>query len=232
MPGEDPNQALRDLISRDDHEIATALLQQGADPNLTGDHGVTPLIWAVGKGDLTLTILLLARGADVHARDGFGRTAMIHAIGHASAVAVELIEVLLHYGAEVNTADQFGVTPLKEAIRSSDRDAVKLLLDRGAQFDAMALNWAAYFNRTPDICRLLVARGADPNSRVEGGDTPLMAAVSEFNPQVVRWLLRRGVDVDARNEKGQTALMLAQREPGTREHLTLQRIFRKAGVTG
>jgi hypothetical protein len=55
----------------------------------------------------------------------------------------------------------------------------------------------------------LLAAGADPNARIEGGVTALIAAAFEGNAEIVQLLLTKGADVNAKTEKGITALMIA-----------------------
>jgi ankyrin repeat protein len=63
-----------------------------------------------------------------------------------------------------------------------------------------------------DAVRALLERGADVNARESSEDqTALMWAVSERHGTVARLLLERGADVRARSRRGQTALHLAAR---------------------
>ena len=87
------------------------------------------------------------------------------------------------------------------AVLYGDNDAVKRLLDLGAdvnarnEVNATALMWA-----TDDVekVRLLVARGADVNARSDDGRTPLMiASKRNGSADVVKLLLERGADPSA-----------------------------------
>ena len=89
-----------------------------------------------------------------------------------------------------------GSTPLMYAVAVADAEAVRLLLDAGADPDARneagatALMWAV---DDPDKARLLLRRGADPNARSDDGRTPLLVATSWSQPyEVVKLLLDRG----------------------------------------
>ena len=55
------------------------LLAKGADPNLPGRSGVTPLMAAAFKGNDRIVEALLAHGADPNARDTTGKAAMVYA---------------------------------------------------------------------------------------------------------------------------------------------------------
>ena len=66
----------------------------------------------------------------------------------------------------------------------------------------------------------LLDAGADPNTRLRYGKTPLMAAAKTGAADLARRLIERGADVNARNDNGGTALMFAA-IPGHAETITL-----------
>lgn len=73
--------------------------------------------------------------------------------------------------------------------------------------------------KQPEIAKMLLSAGADPNMAAEGdmatesGETPLMRAVSVAydNAQFVKMLLSAGANPNAKTEGGETALMRAVR---------------------
>ena len=91
-----------------------------------------------------------------------------------------------------------GSTPLMYAVLYGDADAVRLLLDNGAdpnvrnEAGASALMWAV---DDLEKTRVLLQRGADVNARSEDGRTALSIAASRFGSlAVVRLLLDSGAD--------------------------------------
>ena len=91
-----------------------------------------------------------------------------------------------------------GSTPLMYAVLYGDADAVRLLLDNGAdpnlrnEAGASALMWAV---DNLEKTRVLLQRGADVNARSEDGRTALSIAASRFGSlAVVRLLLDSGAD--------------------------------------
>ena len=70
------------------------------------------------------------------------------------------------------------------------------------------LRWAVEANNTGDIAKLL-ARGADPNTPDEQGNTLLMIAVRHKNAELVDMLVNAGAKLNLRNRHGETAIMLA-----------------------
>ncbi|HET8549629.1 MAG TPA: ankyrin repeat domain-containing protein, partial [Bryobacteraceae bacterium] len=66
------------------------------------------------------------------------------------------------------------------------------------------------------MIELLLKAGADPNSALPGGETPLMTAARTGNVDAVKILLAHSANVNAREERrGQTALMWAAAEGHT-----------------
>jgi uncharacterized protein len=98
-------------------------------------------------------------------------------VAAANAVA-PVVAALLDAGADVNTmAPNTLVTPLIRAAEGGSREAVALLL----------------------------ARGANPNARAAGKFTPLIAAVDFGDPEIVRMLVAAGSDARTKPADGRTA---------------------------
>ena len=115
-----------------------------------------------------------------------------------------------------------GFFPLGLAAFFKHADAVRLLLDRGAnpnqqsrhaQIVVRPIHSAVADGGSTEIARLLLDAGADVNVRQPGGFTPLHAAAQVGNDELVELLLERGADPDARLDEGPTPPDLA-REAG------------------
>jgi len=90
-------------ITADSPELANFLLDHGANPNIADVDGSTPLMWAIidgGDGNVDLVQTLVAKGADVNARDNHGGTPLMLARGLGSAVATNVVKILLEHGAK------------------------------------------------------------------------------------------------------------------------------------
>jgi ankyrin repeat protein len=112
-----------------------------------------------------------------------------------------------------NTKDALGRTPLMLAAAFGTVDAMRTLLDGGADARAAsssnvtALHWAATsFEKTS----LLLGAGADVNVTTQLGRTPLVIAASAHGTApVVKLLLSKGADVNAADTVGVTPLIAA-----------------------
>lgn len=110
-----------------------------------------------------------------------------------------------------------GSTPLSLAALNNRVEICKLLLDAGADIDAVDRNEearkpihsAAYYGGSGITCKLLLDAGADVNAKDANGWTPLLLAAQTGCARTGGVLIAAGADVDARDEKGFTPLMMA-----------------------
>jgi ankyrin repeat protein len=140
-----------------------------------------------------------------------------------------MVDTLLKAGAKLTSTHPDGETPLMAASRSGRIDAVRLLLEAGADVNARdtyqrqtALMWAAAEGHTA-VVQALLAAGADPNVQghittlVErknadhptGGFTALMFAARNGHEAVAKALITAGGDPNLKNGDGATALIVA-----------------------
>jgi ankyrin repeat protein len=118
------------------------------------------LMTKVREGDRRGVETLLRSGADPNSRDEHGSTALMHATAFSSP---DMMRLLLSSGADPKLADSRGSTAIMWA--TADAARVRLLLDRGADVNAMRpdgvtpLITAALRGNT-EAARMLVAAGA------------------------------------------------------------------------
>jgi uncharacterized protein len=223
-----------------DADSARVLLGAGANPNdIMPKTGLTPLIISAATGRTEVAGLLLDKGADPAAVAADGFTALHHAAQHKDAA--QMVGALLRHGARANVRLNQkkptvlasgivlqGATALAVAAEMNNLDAVKMLVDGGAdpsiptELNTTPLMMAAGAGtdiarpRSPEeremalwTVRFLVERGADVNAAGEFGWTALHAAAYQGLNDVIEFLAGRGANLDANDRFGQTPLSIA-----------------------
>ena len=165
--------AIAQAAQAKDSAAVRKLLKEGGDVNGAQGDGMTALHWAALNGDAELASMLLFAGANVGAKTRIGGYTPLHLaaqVGHAGVIAP-----LVAAGAQVGALTATGATALMQAAHSGSTDAVRILIENGADANAKetangqtALMFAAAADRV-DVVKLLMSRGADlhATSRVE-----------------------------------------------------------------
>lgn len=113
-------------------ELARALIQKGADPNV--EHGVakgwTPLRRSVIRSNLELAKMLVAAGANPQTTDQNGESILFHI--NWDEAGSELLEYLLSIGIDINRQSDAGHTVLMKQVSFRRVEAVKRILAAGA----------------------------------------------------------------------------------------------------
>ncbi len=131
-PQGDGMTALHWAAERGSAEIASLLLDAGADPAaMTRNGAYTPLHLAARGGSAGVVATLLERGASANAGTSTGDATPLHLA--ASAGSVRAVEALLEHGAGVDRREsEWGQTALMFASSKGRVDVVKALLRVGA----------------------------------------------------------------------------------------------------
>ncbi len=159
--------------------IVASLLDNGADSDLTGTEGFSPLMMTVIKNDLSAFMQLMASGANIELTNHEGETALHLAIKYSTNQ--NIINLLIALTKNINAKDNNNQTPFM----------------------------IASFRGKQDVMELLVQKGVDINQADIKGWTALMHGVNCNNEQVVRYLLDKGVEVNLPTACPESALMIA-----------------------
>jgi ankyrin repeat protein len=170
--------------------IARLLLDQGAP--LEGC--LEPVILL---NNAALTALLLQRGAVL--RDG-------DILSHAACDgAHDALDLVVDYGTDLNmtngTEHHGGYTPFGCTLTMRSQQGAQWFLDRGLDPNYVggkegesSLHVAVRSGAGPQLLKLLVDRGADPNARDAAGMTPLAAARARERKSAVEFLTGLGAE--------------------------------------
>jgi ankyrin repeat protein len=190
-------------VSRGDVSLVDLLLQHGAEPNLTGPGGDTPLNEAISRTDVPLAVigLLLNHDADIHKRGVDGKLPV-----HMAAISdrPDAMELLCSAGADARAKDDNGLSPLMYGLVNRSSTIVQALLSRDA-YDPEETDCK---RQTPVIVatllgdktnlRMLLSYGfADPSildAKDLHGKTALAYAVRMDLLDVVNLLIKKGAN--------------------------------------
>jgi ankyrin repeat protein len=129
-----------------------------------------------------------------------GSNALTAACG---ANRMDSLEMLVEAGADVDFGFHPGDGyPLVYAIQNNNFEAVKYLVDHGAD---VSLVWSAIYEGQFEMLRYIVEHGMDVNSvNPDNGETPLHLAMRYGGYGIKRYLLDRGADINAQDFEGDT----------------------------
>ena len=212
------------------------LIEYGANINVKGEKGKTPLIMAIEFRLNSLVERLLEEGADLDVKTERGQTALIKAIKSEDE---SLVTLLLEKGANTEVRDNYGRTALYFAVLAGNEALVRVLLDNGANVNVRnKRGWTVLHVAACDwnisMIQLLLNYGAAMNMRANDGKTAFhFAAWLEHNKattgqeeQVTKLLLENGAIVKAQTRDGKTALSMA----ASRGHKIMADLLVKSGA--
>ncbi|BDI33620.1 hypothetical protein CCAX7_56710 [Capsulimonas corticalis] len=228
-------------VNRQSHRPAAILRKLNA-PDGAPYPGTTPLMQAAATGNAAITRLLLRHHANPNLRDHHQRTALQIAAGHGRQEVVALLiaagaSVGLVEAARLNDEAQLQKWIAQEtdpqsaemaqafwyAAGSSSVSTIALMLERGVPVDSRYAKGMTPLMRAAgqgrdDICRLLLAHGADVNAVDSIGATALHA--SHKHSACMRLLLEAGADIQRIQGAGPSLLGISARH-GTAECVSL-----------
>lgn len=129
-PGFDGKTALHEACYTRHSEVASILLDAGANPNIKAIQPVLAPIHIATRYRSDSLPLLLEHGADVDATDGVGSTTLHVAV---DSDWLQGLEMLLQKGGQVNIINDQQETPLDAALRLKREDIVAALERKGAR---------------------------------------------------------------------------------------------------
>jgi len=193
-------------------EIVRMLLNRGADPN--SSYNDQALLYAVVRaGEVELAERLIEAGADPNSTNRNNWTCLQEAARRGN---VEMLRTLLSApGILIDySGEEDYWPPLHQAAHHRHLDAVKVLVEHGAQVDvrnqagATPLIIAVRAQERP-IVDYLLEYGADPFVLTDSGWNGLVQAVDVGNKELVDLFVELGFPVNRHNDDGWSALHMA-----------------------
>ena len=199
------NSYLFSAVGLADEWWTRALLKAGAEVNqvsgLTGNTVLQTAVMQLSTKRLPLAYLLLDAGARADFGDPVRNDKMMSEACTSGKIA--LVKALIDAGARVDPSDDSMLPPLSAAAGKGSLDIMSLLLDQGAQVNAV------HHNR--DIWHEDKGNGLGPDvdrTLVEMNYTALLYAAKLNNLNALKLLLRSGATVGAELHSGIAALQV------------------------
>ena len=227
----DGTTALHWAVRNDDATLVDRLIRAGANAKAQNRYGVTPIALACENGSATIVQRLLKAGVNANTTGPLGETAL-HVCARTGKP--DAVRVLLTNRALVDPIENWrGQTPLMWAAAEGQVDAMRLLIEAGADVNARSSiiawerqrteeprdKWLPPGGLTPLLfaardgkvasVKVLLDAGADINLVDPDRHTPLILALSNGQFDVAGLLIERGADVNMEDKVGQTALYAA-----------------------
>ncbi|XP_052091022.1 protein TANC2-like [Mytilus californianus] len=176
------------------HDMASWLIDQGANPSQSNGKSFSPLLCAVDSGKWDVANLLLNVGVDIEQVDKYGRTPLMIAAykGH-----IGVVEMLLARGASVESVDKEGLTSLAWGCLKGHLHIIQTLQERGSNLHhtdrcgRSPLQLAA-FHGDSHVVQYLIDQGANIEHEDLNGMRALDRAIDRRNTSVVVSFLRKG----------------------------------------
>jgi ankyrin repeat protein len=227
----DGTTALHWAVRNNDTALVDRLIRAGANAKAQNRYGVTPIALACENGSAPVVQRLLKAGVSANTTGPLGETAL-HLCARTGQP--EAVRALLAGGALVDPIENWrGQTPLMWAAAEGHGDAMKVLIEAGADVNARSSivvwerqrteeprdKWLPPGGLTPLLfaardgkvssVKVLLDHGADINIVDPDRHTPLILALSSGHFDVAGLLIERGADVNMEDKVGQTALYAA-----------------------
>lgn len=207
----DLTMSLRMAAMSGNNDALKALLEMGARPNqATMTFDMLPLSEALQSPTPIETMeILVNAGANVNIVNP-GGTTLLHSLPlQFRPKNPEILDWLLQRGGDINApviADPTGAkrpsqgyTPLHLAAQNGQTELGRLMIERGANVNAIALDGQtpltlAIRNQRREMAHLLIARGAQADGQAQHGATPLQVATEAEDVGTMRLLLDKGAN--------------------------------------
>ena len=178
-------------------EVASYLLDLGADHYVADEHGNTQLHAAADIGDLDMVKRLLDLGCRGDTTNRYGATPFHNAVDSNNGEVVD--ELTARDFNAVSTVDSLGNSCIVLAAGQGNLEMLQKLIEYGARFESRNLlgrtpAYVAASNGHWEILDFLKDHGDSLTLTDNEGNSPLMGAASDGYPETVKYLVQHSKD--------------------------------------
>jgi ankyrin repeat protein len=172
---------------------ARTLIENGAKVDIADHYGTTALIVASTSGNDEIVDLLLEQNANINVRDESGSSPLVNAVYFGHTKTVKVLFAFQNLDGHQKLDKQDGEELLLLASGLGHNDIISVMIDSGISVNARglkqrtALMAAAAFDR-PEIVKILLAKGANPDAKDEDGNTAFDVANDRGSDEVLALL--------------------------------------------
>ncbi|XP_066540011.1 B-cell lymphoma 3 protein [Hoplias malabaricus] len=222
---EDGDTALHIAVAQEKEAVVKRLInilyRARKDLDLYNNLRQTPLHLAVITRQPALVGALLQGGADPGALDRNGQNTLHLCCEHNEESCLSVILSHLTHtpccpSAFLDSRNYAGLTPLHLAVQDGNLKLAKMLLDSGADINAVDIKSGrsplvhAVENNCLEMVNFLIENGCNVNAQSYSGNTALHSACGRGEVEAVRVLLKNGADSSLKNYHNDTAVMVAK----------------------
>lgn len=201
-----------DASGKNDLPLITKLLDEGADPNYSGESGWSPVVKAANANSLEAVKLLLSRGGSPNSVKSPGWNYSALTLCENPKIA----DILFAAGADIN-AKLFKreVHIVTYPVSFGKTEMVKWFISKGVDLKTVPIENEPnllFSAGSAGVAEILIQQGIDPNAKNKNGATALhkIAAYKTDPEPILRVLLENGANPNVADDYGITPLMAAK----------------------